>query len=51
MKYTERPGGDMGYSLSAEYMKSLGWEPNTHFFDHIERVVKWYTTNREWLMV
>jgi len=49
MTYTQRPGGDMGYSLSGNLLKSLGWEAKSNFSDHIEKVVNWYVDNKAWL--
>ena len=49
MSHVQRPGSDMGYSLSADLLKSLGWEPKTNFSDHIFKVIDWYNMNRDWL--
>lgn len=44
-----RPGHDLRYSLSGEYMKSLGWIPKIRLRDRIEEVVHWTLENNHWL--
>lgn len=46
---TQRPGHDFRYSLSGEYMKSLGWQPKYDFNTRLEQVVNWTITNDRWL--
>lgn len=48
---TQRPGHDFRYSLSGEYMKSLGWEPKYDFDTRIEQMVSWTLTNDRWLKI
>lgn len=38
----ERPGHDFTYSISGEYMKSLGWSPKISTKDRIRQLVQWY---------
>lgn len=45
-----RPGHDLRYSLSGEYMKSLGWEPRVRLRDRIEEVVEWTLHHNHWLL-
>jgi len=45
-----RPGHDLRYSLSGEYMKSLGWEPRIRLRDRIEEVVHWTLEHNHWLL-
>jgi dTDP-glucose 4,6-dehydratase len=45
-----RPGHDLRYSLSGEYMKSLGWTPKIQLRDRIEEVVHWTLENNQWLL-
>lgn len=46
----DRPGHDRRYALdSSKIMKSLGWQAEVAFDDGIERTVKWYIQNSEWL--
>lgn len=47
--HSSRPGHDLRYSLSGEYMKSLGWEPKVSFSDRIKEVVDWSLKNQEWI--
>lgn len=44
-----RPGHDSRYSLSGEYMKSLGWEPKISFKERIGDMVRWSMKNDKWL--
>lgn len=48
--HTSRPGHDLRYALSGEYMKSLGWEPKVSLSDRISEVVEWSLKHPEWLM-
>jgi dTDP-glucose 4,6-dehydratase len=45
-----RPGHDLRYSLSGEYMRSLGWEPRVRLRDRIEEVVNWTLQHNHWLL-
>jgi dTDP-glucose 4,6-dehydratase len=45
----QRPGHDFRYSLSGEYMKSLGWEPKYDFDTRLEQMVLWTLKNDRWL--
>ena len=45
----QRPGHDFRYSLSGEYMKSLGWEPKYDFDTRLEQMVAWTLENPQWL--
>lgn len=47
--HSSRPGHDLRYSLSGEYLKSLGWEPRHSFRDRIEHTVNWTLANPRWL--
>jgi dTDP-glucose 4,6-dehydratase len=47
--HSSRPGHDMRYALSGDYMRSLGWEPKVSLEERINQVVQWYTKNTEWL--
>lgn len=38
----ERPGHDFTYSISGEYMKSLGWQPKISTKDRIRQLVQWF---------
>ena len=46
----DRAGHDMRYAIdSTKLQKELGWEPSLQFEEGIERTVKWYLENQEWL--
>ena len=47
--HSSRPGHDLRYALSGDYMKSLGWEPKVALSQRIKQVVEWYINNDDWL--
>lgn len=47
---TDRLGHDMRYAIdSRKLQKELGWEPSLQFEEGIEKTVKWYLDNKEWV--
>ena len=47
---TDRPGHDLRYAIDSTKLKNeLGWEPSLQFEEGIEKTVKWYLENQEWL--
>ncbi len=44
-----RPGHDLRYALSGDYMRSLGWEPKFSLRERIKEVVDWSLANEEWI--
>lgn len=47
---TDRLGHDMRYAIdSRKLQKELGWEPTLQFEEGIERTVRWYLDNQEWV--
>lgn len=47
---TDRLGHDMRYAIdSRKLQKELGWEPSLQFEEGIEKTVKWYLDNQEWM--
>ena len=47
---TDRPGHDMRYAIdSRKLQRELGWEPSLQFEEGIERTVRWYLDNQQWL--
>ena len=47
---TDRAGHDLRYAIdSSKLQKELGWEPSLQFEEGIEKTVKWYLDNQEWL--
>ena len=51
IKFTkDRPGHDYRYSISTEKIKKeLGWQAKTSFEVGLERTVRWYIDNIDWL--
>ena len=47
---TDRPGHDMRYAIdSRKLQRELGWEPSLQFEEGIEKTVRWYLENQEWM--
>ena len=47
---TDRAGHDLRYAIdSTKLQKELGWEPSLQFEEGIEKTVKWYLDNQDWL--
>ena len=47
---TDRPGHDARYAIDSRKLQSeLGWEPSLQFEEGIERTVRWYLDNEEWV--
>jgi dTDP-glucose 4,6-dehydratase len=47
---TDRAGHDLRYAIdSTKLQKELGWEPSLQFEEGIEKTVRWYLDNAEWL--
>lgn len=47
---TDRKGHDLRYAIDATKLKNeLGWEPSLQFREGIEKTVKWYLDNPEWI--
>ena len=47
---TDRAGHDMRYAIdSTKLQKELGWEPSLQFEEGIEKTVRWYLDNEEWM--
>ncbi|WP_308502713.1 dTDP-glucose 4,6-dehydratase [uncultured Alistipes sp.] len=47
---TDRPGHDMRYAIdSSKLQRELGWEPSLQFEEGIEKTVRWYLENQEWM--
>lgn len=46
----DRAGHDLRYAIdSSKLRKELGWKPETSFPEGIEKTVKWYLENKEWV--
>lgn len=47
---TDRPGHDARYAIDASKIKSeLGWQPSVTLEQGMEKTVKWYLQNENWL--
>ncbi len=46
----DRAGHDLRYAIdSSKLHNELGWSPSLQFEEGIEKTVKWYLDNQEWL--
>ncbi len=46
----DRLGHDMRYAIDSRKLQSeLGWEPSLQFEEGIEKTVRWYLDNQDWL--
>mgnify|MGYP000371979880 FL=1 len=46
----DRLGHDTRYAIdSTKLQKELGWEPSLQFEEGIEKTVRWYLENQEWM--
>ncbi len=46
----DRPGHDMRYAIDpTKIATELGWYPETPFSDGIEKTIRWYLDNQEWV--
>ncbi len=47
---TDRLGHDMRYAIDSRKLQAeLGWEPSLQFEEGIEKTVKWYLDNQDWM--
>ena len=47
---TDRAGRDLRYAIDSRKLKNeLGWEPSLQFEEGIEKTVRWYLDNQEWM--
>jgi len=46
----DRSGHDLRYAIDSTKLKEeLGWEPSLQFEEGIDKTVKWYLDNADWL--
>ncbi|MDR1055997.1 MAG: dTDP-glucose 4,6-dehydratase [Prevotellaceae bacterium] len=47
---TDRAGHDLRYAIDSSKLKNeLGWEPSLQFEEGIEKTIRWYLDNQNWL--
>lgn len=47
---TDRQGHDLRYAIdSTKLQRELGWEPSLQFEEGIEKTIRWYLDNQDWL--
>ena len=47
---TDRPGHDARYAIdSSKIHEELGWKPSLTFEEGLEKTVRWYLDNQEWM--
>ena len=47
---TDRAGHDLRYAIdSTKLQKELGWEPSLQFEEGIEKTVRWFLDNQDWM--
>ena len=46
----DRAGHDLRYAIdSGKLHRELGWEPSLQFEEGIEKTIRWYLENQEWM--
>lgn len=46
----DRAGHDLRYAIDSTKLKNeLGWEPSLQFNEGVEKTVKWYLENKDWM--
>ncbi len=47
---TDRPGHDLRYAIDfSKLHKELGWKPETNFKQGLQKTVRWYLENEDWI--
>ena len=46
---TDRPGHDRRYAIDSSKLLGLGWRPRHSFSDGIEKTIRWYLANPQWV--
>ncbi len=47
--FKDRPGHDIRYSIDSSKLQKLGWKPINSFDESLEKTIKWYIDNPNWL--
>ena len=46
----DRAGHDLRYAIGSTKLKNeLGWEPSLQFEEGLEKIIKWYLENKDWM--
>ena len=46
----DRAGHDLRYAIDSSKLKNeLGWEPSLQFEEGVEKTIKWYLENKDWM--
>ena len=45
----DRLGHDIRYSIDSSKLQKLGWKPINSFDESLEKTIKWYIDNPNWL--
>ena len=48
--HSSRPGHDLRYALDGEKLKDFGWIPPVPLEESLQKTVKWYLNNKNWLV-
>ena len=46
----DRLGHDIRYSIDSNKLKDLGWKSNSSFNESLEKTIKWYIENPNWII-
>lgn len=50
IKYVkDRPGHDRRYAIDSSKLKTCGWSPAYGFKEGMDKTIKWYMENRDWM--
>ena len=49
--HSSRPGHDLRYALSGDYMRELGWEPSVSLRERLGEVVDWTLKHEMWMTI
>jgi len=47
--HSQRPGHDLRYAMSGDYLAQLGWAPRIKFSERVKQVVEWSLANPRWI--
>ena len=47
--HSSRPGHDLRYAMSSNKLRSSGWNPPVSIVESLDKTIRWYLKNPEWL--